>query len=99
MKPVPNKRTTPYDVGDQVVYRYSHYQGGSAIRFQIVELVKCQTFTACAGCSTGNIAYRTKRFKKRLGRKNFVLCPVKSGQEEYVRWTPPLMNDEVIDGY
>lgn len=89
MKPVPNKRTTPYDVGDMIVHRYWHRSSGDCPHYKIVELVQCQQeFRPCTSCDSGNIAYRAKRFNKRLGIKDFVLCPSRGQREEYVRWVP-----------
>lgn len=90
MKPVLNSRTTPYDVGDLIVYK--RYQGyGDPLRFKIIELGTCRShYEPCSGCGTGNIAYKVKRFRKRLGIRTISLCPMRYGTEEYVKWEPPV---------
>jgi len=89
MKPVPNERITPYDIGDTITSRFEVHSRNPE-RFRIIALTQCQTsFSTCIGCVTDNVCYEVKRFKKRLGRHTLVLCPGRFGQQdEYIRWIP-----------
>ena len=84
MKPIPNHRTTPFDIGDTIVSKLDPFN-----RFRIINLIPCQTITPqCPHCITGNICYQVKRFKKRLGNTTKTLCPVNSRWSEYTQWEP-----------
>lgn len=88
MKPVYNNRTTPFDIGDIIISKFSqrpHY----VTKFKIVELSICQTTgDPCCTCHTGNIAYTVKRFKKRLGLHTFTFCPLRNGVNDYYKYEP-----------
>ena len=88
MKPVYNNRTTPFDVGDIIVAKFRG-RSHDITRFKIVELTTCQTTgEPCRTCFTGNVAYKVRRFKKRLGLRTFTFCPLRNGINAYCKYEP-----------
>lgn len=86
MIPVKNSRTTPYDVGDYIKSTYYGTHGRPSI-YKIIELRQCASdgIPPCRECSSGNVAYVTKRFNKRLGIRPISLCPMRNGHSDWIK--------------
>jgi hypothetical protein len=92
MKPVLNKKTTKFDVGDFIT---STWNSRRRI-YRIVALAPCSTLRVCTTCDSGNIAYSVRAYKKRLGRNQWNVCG-SSSNPEFARINPITMEVEGED--
>lgn len=74
MKIVLNNKTTKFDVGDFLVNRYAYRYHKHPTFYKIVAMIKCRETLYCHRCTSGYIAYDTRRFARRLGTKQCVIC-------------------------